>query len=193
MRRRAACTVDGMCVDIRTVLRKHEEELRHFRRDLFSTDPADSGLASVVPAAVLEQIRANGQTVPHRFGPVRSVTDRHAVLTIVGDILDQAVLLERPGREGSVLTLSVAAKHKQLGTRQAVDPAEARAWVEAIVGPDWLPHFYSAGNLSTVGGTSAPRQLTTTYFYLFLGADGVPHAEPEHQLGVTLSPLADAA
>ncbi|MEU2357749.1 hypothetical protein ABZ599_33055 [Streptomyces misionensis] len=117
------------------------------------------------------------------------MTDRHAVLTIVGDITDQAALLERPGREGSVLTLSVAAKHKQLGTRQAVDPAEARAWVEAIVGPRWLPHVYSAGNLSTVGGSSTPRQLTTAYFYLFLGTDGVPHAEPEHELGVALSLL----
>ncbi|NBM14694.1 hypothetical protein [Streptomyces sp. GC420] len=183
-----------MCVDIRAVLRKQEEELRRFRRGLFSTDPADSGLASVVPATVLERLRAEGQTVPHRFGPVRSVTDRHAVLTIVGDFMDQAVLLERPGREGSVLTLSVAAKHKQLGTRQAVDPAEARAWVEAIVGPNWLPHVYSAGNLSglTVGGISTSRPLTTAYFYLFLGTDGVPHAEPEHQLGVTLHPLADA-
>lgn len=178
-----------MSVDIRTVVRKQEEELRRFRRGLFSTDPTDSGLASAVPATVLEQMRAEGKTVPHSFGPVRSVTDRHAVLTIVGDITDQAVLLERPGREGSVLTLSVAAKHKQLGTRQAVDPAEARAWVEAIVGPSWLPHVYSAGNLSTVGGTSAPRQLTTAYYYLFLGADGVPHAEPEHELGVTLSLL----
>lgn len=28
------------------------------------------------------------------------------------------------------------------------------------------------------------------YFYLFLGTDGVPHAEPEHQLGVQLTPLA---
>lgn len=170
-------------------MRKQEEELRRFRRGLFSTDPADSGLASVVPATVLEQMRTAGKTVPHSFGPVRSVTDRHAVLTIVGEITDQAVLLEQPGREGSVLTLSVAAKHKQLGTRQAVDPAEARAWVEAIVGPSWLPHVYSAGNLSTVGGIST-RQLTTAYFCLFLGADGVPHAEPEHQLGVTLSPLA---
>lgn len=166
-----------MCVDIRTVLRKQEEDLRRFRRSLFSTDPAGSG----------------GLAPVSRLGPVRSVTDRHAVLTIIGDINDQAVLLERPGRAGSVLTLSVAAQHKQLGTRQAVDPAEARAWVEAIVGPNWLPHVYSAGTLSglTKGGSSASRSFTTRYFYLFLGADGVPHAEPEHQLGVQLSPLVD--
>ncbi|MFE3073579.1 hypothetical protein [Streptomyces sp. NPDC059247] len=53
----------------------------------------------------------------------------------------QAVLLERPGRERARLTLSVEARHKQLSTGQAVDPEEARAWVEAIVGPAWLPHF----------------------------------------------------
>lgn len=191
MRNRAACTVSGMSVDIRTVLRKHEDELRHFRRNLFSTEPADSGLISTLPKGVLEQLRAEGKTAPHRFGPVRSVIDRHAALTIVGDIIDQAALLDRPGREGAVLTLSVAARHKQLGTRQAVDLGEARAWVEAIVGPKWLPHFYSAGALSgsTAGGTSPSRSLTTQYFYLFLGADGVPHAEPEHQLGVQLTPL----
>ncbi|WP_244178942.1 hypothetical protein [Streptomyces rubellomurinus] len=176
------------------MLRKQEEQLRRFRQDLFSTEPADSGLASVLPTTVLEQLRAEGRTVPHRFGPVRSVTDRNAVLSIVGDIIDQAVLLERPGREGAVLTLSVAARHKQLGTRQAVDPQEARAWVEAIVGPKWLPHFYAAGALSgsTSGGTSTSGRLTTQYFYLFLGADGVPQAEPEHQLGVQLTSLAPA-
>ncbi|MFI7087723.1 hypothetical protein ACIBUR_29515 [Streptomyces anulatus] len=95
-----------------------------------------------------------------------------------------------------MLTLSVAARHKQLDTRQAVDPAEARAWAEAIVGPNWLPHVYSAGTLSgltkgTKGEFSPTRPLTTRYFYLFLGRDGVPHAEPEHQLGVQLSPLID--
>ncbi|MFD4482369.1 hypothetical protein ACFVXC_35230 [Streptomyces sp. NPDC058257] len=159
------------------MLRKHQEDLRRFRSGLFSTDPAGSG----------------GLAPVSRFGPLRSVTDRHAVLTIIGDINDQAVLLERPGQAGSVLTLSIAAQHKQLGTRQAVDPAEARAWVEAIVGPDWLPHVYSAGALSglTKGGSSTSRPFTTRYFYLFLGADGVPHAEPEHQLGVQLSPLVD--
>jgi len=180
-----------MRVDIRTVLRKHEEELRLFRRSLFSTEPADSGLASVLPETVLEQLRSEGKVMPRRFGPVRSVTDRHAVLTIVGDITDQAVLLEKPGREGAVLTLSVATRHKQLRTRQPVDLEEAKAWVEAIVGPDWLPHFYSAGALSgsTTGGTATPKPLTTQYFYMFLGADGVPHDEPEeHQLGV-LTPL----
>jgi hypothetical protein len=182
-----------MNVDIRTELRRHEEALRRFRQGLFSTEPNGSGLASVLPSAVLEQLHAAGKTVPHRFGPVRSVIDRHAVLTIVGDISDQAMLLKRPGREGSILTLSVAAQHKQLRTRTAVDPQEARAWVEAIVGPTWLPHVYSAGALSGFarGGSPTPRPLTTRYFYLFLGPDGLAHAEPEHELGVTLTPLAD--
>ncbi|MFJ9574527.1 hypothetical protein [Streptomyces bacillaris] len=175
-----------MDVDIRTVLRKHEEDLRRFRRGLFSTEPTGSGLDSVLPPDVLEQLHAAGKTVPHRFGPVRSVTDRHAVLTVVGDISDRAVLLERPGQEGSILTLSVAAQNKQLRTRTAVDPQEARAWVEAILGPAWLPHVYSAGALGGFarGGISTSRPLTTLFFYLFLGTDGRAHAEPEHgQLG----------
>ncbi|MER6116227.1 hypothetical protein [Streptomyces sp. NPDC001743] len=180
-----------MRVDIRTVLRKHEEELRLFRRSLFSTEPADSGLASVLPEAVLEQLRSEGRVMPRRFGPVRSVTDQHAVLSVVGDVTDQATLLEEPGREGAVLTLSFAAHHKKLRTRLPVDLEEAKTWVQAIVGPGWLPHFYSAGALSgtSKGRTSTPRPLTTQYFYLFLGADGVPHAEPEaHRLGA-LTPL----
>lgn len=173
------------------MLRKHEEELRLFRRSLFSTEPADSGLASVLPETVLKQLQAEGRVMPHRLGPVRSVTDRRAVLTVVGDITDQAVLLEKPGREGAVLTLSVAAQHKQFRTRQPVDLEEATAWVEAVVGSDWLPHFYSAGALSgsATGGTSTPKPLMTQYFYMFLGPDGVPHAEPEgHPLGA-LAPL----
>lgn len=175
------------------MLRKHEEDLRRFRRDLFSTEPTGGGLASVLPPAELEKLHAVGRTVPHHFGPVRSVADRHAVLTIMGDISDQAMLLERPGREGSVLTLSVAAKNKQLRTRMTVDPQEARAWVEAIVGPTWLPHVYSAGALSGFarGGSATQRPLTTRYYHLFLGTDGLAHAEPEHELGVTLTPLAD--
>ena len=175
------------------MLRKHEGDVQRFRRGLFSTDPADSNLASALPAHLLEQLHAAGLPVPHQFGPVRSVADRHAVLTVVGDITEQAVLLEQPGREGSVLTLSVAARHKQLGTRQAVDPAEERAWVAAIVGPEWLPHVYSAGALTGVRKGDAPTsgRLTTRYFYLFLGADGVPHAVPEHRLGVQMTLLAD--
>ncbi|MFG2162786.1 hypothetical protein [Streptomyces olivaceus] len=178
-----------MDVDIRTVLRKHEEELRRFRQNLFSAVPPTE-----LPNAMTKHIRATGLTAPSGFGPVRSVTDRHAVLTVLGDISDQAVLLERPDREGSVLTLSVAARHKQLGTRQAADPAEAGAWVKAIVGSAWAPHVYTAGALSgfASGGAWTPRPLTTRYYYLFLSRDGVPHAEPEHQLGVELSLLDEA-
>ncbi|MFF3555314.1 hypothetical protein ACFYXL_18165 [Streptomyces tsukubensis] len=183
-----------MYVDIRTVLRKQEEPLRLFRRNLFSLEPTDDGLGSVLPASVLEQLQAEGKTVPHHFGPVRSVTDRNTVLTFGGSIIDQAVLLERPGRQGAVLALSVAAHHKRLGTRQAVDPREARAWIEAIAGSKWLRHFYAAGALtgSSAHGRSTSRGLTTEYFYLFLGADGVPQTEPEHQLGVQLTPITPA-
>ncbi|MFF0742158.1 hypothetical protein ACFYVL_17345 [Streptomyces sp. NPDC004111] len=182
-----------MYVDIRGVVRKHDKELRRFRRGLFSLDAADSGLASVLPAGVLEQLQATGRTVPRRFGPVRSVTTQDAVLTVVGDITDQSVFLDEPGRAGSVLMLSIAAQHKRFGTRPAVDPGEARAWVGEIVGPSWLPHVYSAGALTGAaeGGSSVSRPLTTLYFYLFLGADGVPHAEPGHRLGVELFPLGD--
>lgn len=177
------------------MLGKKEAELRLFRRNLFSTEPSDTGLASVLPPTVIEQLHEAGKTVPHRFGPVRSVTDRSAVLTVVGDIMDQAVFLKDPAREGVVLTLSVAASNKQFGTRQAVDPAEARAWVEAIAGPLWFPHFYTAGALSSfvpAGTRPGIKPLTTLFFYLFLGTDGVAHAEPEHQLNMTLTPLEPA-
>lgn len=94
-----------------------------------------------------------------------------------------------------MLTLSVSATHRQLRTRQAVDPAEARAWVGAIVGPNWLPHVYAAGNLSGFAGPGASpsKAKATAHFYLFLGPDGVPHAEPEHQLRVKMVPLVNAA
>ncbi|MHC3392242.1 hypothetical protein [Streptomyces sp. A 4/2] len=180
-----------MDVDIRTVLREHEDELRLFRRSLFSTEPADSGLVSVLPKAVLEQLRSEGRVMPRRFGPVPSVTAQNAVLSVVGDITDQAMLLGGSGQEGAVLALSFASHHQTFRTRLPVDLKEAKAWVEAIVGSGWLPHVYSAGVLSGTakGGTSTSKPLTTQYFYLFLGADGVPHGAPEgQQLGV-LTPL----
>lgn len=74
-----------MSVGIRPVLRKQEKALRQFRQSLFSTDTTGNGWTSSLPAEVLQQ-QAQAQTVPHRFRPVRSVTDRHAVLTIMGDI-----------------------------------------------------------------------------------------------------------
>ncbi|WP_417554947.1 hypothetical protein [Microbacterium sp.] len=118
---------------------------------------------------------------------MKSLTDRHAELTIVGDMTDQAELLEDPARKGAVMTLSVAAHHRQLHSRLRVDAEEAAAWITVILGDEWAGSVYAAGALSTVSAGLRPA-LTTQFFYVFVGPDGKPEPAPE-SFNLALQPL----
>lgn len=167
--------------DVRLQARKHDSELRSFRRRLFA---AESDSTAWVGSGYVSQM---AQLL--RFGPVKSVTDRHAELTVVADTVDQAVMLEDPDQHGLILTLSVAAHHRMIHSRLPVDLGEAAAWMVEILGADWAGHAYSAGALSTTGGSG---RLTTQFFYIFIGPDGKPHQVPA-AFSVPVRPLRDVA
>lgn len=159
-------------VDVKFQARKHENEIRAFRRYLFS-DAADS-------SAWVSSGDIGSMPTLQRVGPVRSVTDRHAELTIVGDMVGLAVMLDDPEQKGMILTLSVAAHHRHLRSRLTVDASESAAWIRDIVGEEWAEYTYTAGELSIMndgrGHSGAP--LTTQFFYVFIGADGKPQDPP---------------
>lgn len=163
-------------VDLRTLTRKHDSEIRAFRRYLF-TDEADS-TSAIVSDTEFAKVLSGDRPGPQRFGPVNSVTDRHAALTVVADLVDQAAMLEDEQLTGSILTLSVAAHHRQLQSRLTVDPDEAAAWIRALLGDTWSAHVRAAGALSTTSTGSGAQRLTTLFFYLFIAPDGRPHNPP---------------
>lgn len=122
------------------------------------------------------------------LGLLKSVTDRHAELTIVGDVTDQSVLLEDEEREGMVVTLSIAAHHRQLRSRLRVKSDEAAAWIATIIGEEWADRVHAAGALSTTANSQSP--LTTQFFYVFVGRDGRPQESPA-EFNLPLRPLGE--
>ncbi len=88
-------------------------------------------------------------------------------------------MLSDPSRDGVIVTLSVAAHHRQLHSRLRVDRDEAAAWINEVLGEEWSAHAYAAGALSTTGGRGEVPRLTTQYFYVFIGSDGKPQSAPE--------------
>lgn len=165
-------------VDLRPLTRKHETEIRAFRRYLF-TDAADSTATIAADDGIALILSGKSQTL-QRFGPVKSVTDRHAELTIVADVVEQAVMLEDDQLSGSLLTFSVASHHRQLHSRLTVNLEEAAAWIRTILGPNWSEYVYAGGALSTTRSGQGPQRLTTQFFYLFITPSGKPHDPPDN-------------
>lgn len=159
-------------VDVSTQARKHATDIRLFRRALFSHSSDSSAWVSSGDPRLMPSLR--------RLGPIKSVTDRHAELTVVGDTVDQAAMLDDPTREGVIITLSIAAHHRQLHSRLRVDRDESAAWIAEILGEEWSAHAYAAGALSTRGDRNEAPKLTTQYFYVFIGSDGKPQQAPEN-------------
>lgn len=152
-------------LNLKTQVRKHAAEIRSFRRNLFSHHADASDWLRTGDPSQMARIA--------RLGPINSVVNRHAELTFVGDNADQAARLDDPSRDGTVLTLSVAAHHRQLRSRLAVDNGEAEAWIAEILGAEWAHQAWAAGALSTTGEPhQSAQKLTTLFFYVFIGADG---------------------
>lgn len=168
---------------IRTLTRRHELDLRRFRSELRTSDSSD-WVESDVPVTQ--------KTVPKlpAFGPVRSTTSPHANLTFVGQVASQAAHCHDPELDGFVVTISVAAHHRALGTRLPVDEGDAAAWVRAALGDEWSSHVFTAGALSTTTDARDTKriQLTTRFYYVFLGSDGKPQSEPQ-SMSVPLTAL----
>ncbi|PPG02670.1 hypothetical protein C5E06_09460 [Pseudoclavibacter sp. RFBI5] len=168
---------------IRTLTRRHEFDLRRFRSELRTSDSPD-WLQSNVPVTQETAPKLPG------LGPVRSTTNPHANLTIVGQVTSQAAHCHDPELDGFVVTISVAAHHRLLGTRLPVDEGDATVWVRAALGDEWSPHVFTADALSTT--TDAPDteriQLTTRFYYVFLDSDGKPPRAPQ-SMSVPLTAL----
>lgn len=173
-------------IDVSAMVRKHEAEIRAFRRYLF-TDEADS-TATISSDDELAKVISGERQGLRRFGPVKSVADRHANLTVVADMVDQAAMLEDSRLEGYVLTLSVAAHHRLLDSRLTVNPDEAAAWVVALLGDTWSAHVRAAGALSTTASARGSQRLTTLFFYLFISLAGQPH-DPPASFSIRTTPL----
>lgn len=91
-----------------------------------------------------------------------SVSDRHAAISVVGDVADLAWLQENPELSGFVMTLSIAGRHRVLGQRMSLPSGECDAWISEIVGEDLLPFVYRAGSLSGTG------MVSTVYYKIFM-------------------------
>lgn len=157
-------------VDLRARTRKRDAEIRAFRRYLFS-DTADS-TATIAADDGIAMILSRESQTPQRFGPVGSVTDRHAQLTIVADVFNQAVMLEDDQLSGSLLTFSVASHDRQLHSRLTINFEEAVAWIRAV------------------GSGQGPQRLTTQFFYLSITPAGKPHDRPA-KFRLTTTPVRD--
>jgi hypothetical protein len=80
------------------------------------------------------------------MGPVQSVEDGNANLTIVADVEGLAWFTADKGLLGSCITVSIAGHRRNTGTRVHLPLAECDAWIEAILGGSWITHVYRAGN-----------------------------------------------
>lgn len=103
-----------------------------------------------------------------------SLTDRHALISIAGDVCDTSWLEQDPDLTGSVMTLSIAGRHRLLGGRMSLPSGECDAWAMEIVGPDRAPYLYRAGTMIGVAG-----RLTTVYYRVFLDEEGHPAMKPQ--------------
>ncbi|GAB3631681.1 hypothetical protein GCM10027421_10340 [Microbacterium shaanxiense] len=168
-------------IDVTIPARKHATDIRVFRRALFSEETDSTTWVRSGDISKMPSLRP--------LGPLKSVTDRHAELTVIGDVVDQQALLGDVASDGMVVTLSVAAHHRQLHSRLSVDVGEAAAWIAEILGEEWARHAYAAGALSTTGDTRTTR-LTTQYFYVFIAPNGRPQTRPA-TFSVPLRPLDD--
>lgn len=141
---------------------KHRIALADFRRRLFGPE-GHSGL--------------HNENDPDRripgLGPLRSLEDRHADLTLSADVSDLDWFTEDSSETGSCVTVSIAGHHRVMGGRTSLPSGECDAWVQAILGVAWMDHVYRAGTLSGVAG-----RLSTVYYRLFLDTEGNPKDKP---------------
>lgn len=111
---------------------------------------------------------------PPSLGPVRSLTDQYADITLGADVSDYAWYAEDPTASGDLMTVSLAAHHRLMRSRTGLAEAEADAWALAVLGTEHASLIYRAGALSGVRGF-----LTTVYYHLYRDASGGAALLPE--------------
>ncbi len=160
--------------------RCHKEELQRFRRWFMD----DANLYSAARPWRISNPMA-------KFGPVRSLTDRHAKLTFTADRAEMSYATDIPELTGFKITLSIAGHHRLMDSRVMLSMDETDAWLYAILGKEWADHSYHAGALSGVAvtGTTGLNKRATIYYYLYLSQDGKPIPRPEDESDIPLPPV----
>lgn len=160
----------------------YEGRLNRFRHELFAAvDKAYSLPAEVgdtdsntlrVTVSEVRKITAANPPVAS-MGPVPAMSGDPVQFQFVGTFTDQAVMFSDSTREGTVLTISVAALDEFTQDRVAVPSDAARVWLHAILGDSWVEHMVERGALSGIDGT-----LSTEYYDIFIGPDGKAQPSP---------------
>lgn len=114
-----------------------------------------------------------------------SVSDRHAAISVVGDVAELAWLQENPELSGLVMTLSIAGRHRLLGQRMSLPSGECDAWISEIIGEDLLPFLYRAGSLSGTG------MVSTVYYKVFMNEQRAAVTKPAGVEHPELRPLTE--
>lgn len=160
------------------ISKRNADVLDALRRKLFD----ESNILS--PANPYEKFR------PSTAGPLRSVADRHTVITFGADLGELAYVEDKPEMEGRRITVSMAGHHRTMGGPTTLATAETDAWLYALLGEDLARFAYHAGAMSGSGPT--PR-LTTVYYFLYLDPDGKPMPKPSDDEGAVFAPVDPAA
>ncbi|SEJ61407.1 hypothetical protein SAMN04487917_10835 [Arthrobacter sp. yr096] len=155
---------------------QHTQELSAFRHNITSA-PYKAGTPT--------QLNADRRSV--RMGPVQSVEDGNANLTIVADVEGLAWFTADKGLLGSCITVSIAGHRRNTGTRVHLPLAECDAWIEAILGGSWITHVYRAGNKVAADG-----RLDIASYRLFLDERRNPVSKPQAVADSTLRSLAES-
>ncbi len=144
---------------MRTVIEKrHGDAIAGFRRSFL--DEANLYWED----RTYRDVRESGD-IPLGIGPVRSVSDRHANITVEADLATLSYAVETPGLLGYKLTLSMAGHHRVLDTRVVLSVEETEAWAYAVLGDQWADHSYYGGLVS------GPGRLGVVFYLLYLGED----------------------
>ena len=152
---------------------QHNQELSVFRKDITSA-PHKAGTAT--------SLNADRRSV--RMGPVQSVEDGNANLTIVADVEGLAWFTADKGLLGSCITISIAGHRRNTGTRVHLPLVECDAWIEAILGGSWIANVYRMGNKAKPDG-----RLDIASYRLFLDEHRNPVPKPQAVVDMTLRSL----
>ncbi|MFJ5955912.1 hypothetical protein ACIQC5_08125 [Paenarthrobacter sp. NPDC092416] len=151
---------------------QHNVELTEFRRNLTGPQRHASPFRETGHHSASAHV-PNADRRSVRLGPVQSLEDGNANLTIVADVEGLAWFTADSGLLGSCITVSIAGHRRNTGTRAPLPLDECDAWVRAILGGSWIPHVYRAGN------TGAGEGKTDIASYrLFLDERRNPTAKP---------------
>ncbi|MET3903070.1 hypothetical protein [Paenarthrobacter sp. 4246] len=155
---------------------QHTQELSAFRQNITSP-PYKAGTPT--------SLNADRRSV--RMGPVQSVEDGSANLTIVADVEGLAWFTADKGLLGSCITVSIAGHRRNTGTRVHLPLAECDAWIEAILGGSWITHVYRAGKRVESDG-----RMDIASYRLFLDERRNPVAKPQAVADTTLRRLEES-